>query len=230
MTKAPRAGQVKTRLSPPLTAKEAAALNICFLRDTAAAILQAGSGGQGIGCFTPADAAKEFTTILPSAFYLLAQREGEFGERLSGAIEDLLAAGFASVCLIDSDSPTVPPIVFAEAVTVLSRPNDSVVLGPSADGGYYLIGVRQRHAELFAGLDWSTERVLQQTLNRAKETGLPVHFLPTYYDVDDAVSLARLCRDLLSPQKRGRKTAAPATREFLRTLIETDRLPPIHSA
>ncbi len=220
MTKAPRAGHVKTRLCPPLTLDEAAALNICFLRDTAAMIMQAGSGGQGIGCFTPAGAEEEFATILPRAFWLLAQREGDFGERLLGAIEDLLALGFASVCLIDSDSPTVPASAFTEALTVLTQPNDCIVLGPSHDGGYYLVGVKQRHAAIFSGIDWSTDRVLQQTLSRAKEIHLPVHLLPTYYDVDDAASLARLCQDLLSPNERD-QAVAPLTREFLRRLIAT---------
>src|SRR6266446_7562914 len=114
MTKAPRAGQVKTRLTPPLTPQEAAGLNVCFLRDISAAISKAGNDTRGIGCYTPVGSEEAYHDILPASFQLIAQRNGDFGERLAGAIEDLLAVGFGSVCLINSDSPTAPASVFAE--------------------------------------------------------------------------------------------------------------------
>ena len=178
MTKVPRAGRVKTRLTPPLTPEEAAALNICFLRDTAAAIAGADEQAQGIGCYTPVGEEAAYRDIFPADFQLIAQRDGDFGVRLAGAVEDLLAVGFAAVCLIDSDSPTVPASAFAEAVNLLLQPADSIVLGPSDDGGYYLIGMKQLHREVFSGIDWSTERVLAQTKERAASAGLPVHLLP----------------------------------------------------
>src|SRR5438046_2012618 len=108
MTKAPRAGQVKTRLTPPLSPAEAAELNRCFLRDTTAAIAQAsGHIARGVAVYTPKGAEADYTDILPGNFELLLQRGGSFGERLIAAAEDLFRVGFASVCLIDSDSPTV---------------------------------------------------------------------------------------------------------------------------
>src|SRR6187401_1329042 len=85
MTKAPRAGQVKTRLTPPLTPEEAASLNICFLRDTTASISATASTGRahGIGAYTPVGSEGAFTEILPGHFELVAQRGDDFGERLT---------------------------------------------------------------------------------------------------------------------------------------------------
>src|SRR5258708_544188 len=89
MTKAPRAGQVKTRLVPPLSAEEAAQLNICFLRDTAAAIAKAcGVTARGVGVYTPIGAEAAYSDILPGDFDLLPQRGDGFGERLAFATED----------------------------------------------------------------------------------------------------------------------------------------------
>jgi rSAM/selenodomain-associated transferase 1 len=225
MTKAPRAGAVKTRLTPPLTPEEAASLNICFLRDTAAAIAQTMSerAACGIAVFTPPNANEAYADILPEAFDLVPQRGDGFGERLVCATEDLLRLGFASVCLIDSDSPTVPQSAFSQAVDFLNRSEDSVVLGPSDDGGYYLIGLKKLHRSLFEGIDWSTGRVLEQTKQRAEELGLPVNLLPTWYDVDDRATLQRLCGELLgSNGSVPSGFPAPATRRFLDELTHGD--------
>ncbi|MEY2585995.1 MAG: uncharacterized protein QOD80_2021, partial [Verrucomicrobiota bacterium] len=139
MTKAPQAGRVKTRLTPPLTPQEAACLNTCFLRDTAAAILETAKGGkaQGVGVYTPAGSEAAYTGILPEQFILVPQRGDAFGERLLAATDDLLQLGFDSLCLIDSDSPTLPKEAFSCAVEFLAGQDDCVVLGPSDDGGYY---------------------------------------------------------------------------------------------
>ena len=219
MTKAPRAGQVKTRLTPPLTPDEAAALNICFLRDTTAAITGAvqGDRARGIGVYTPVGEEHVFAEILPLHFQLVAQRGEAFGARLAHAFEDLFALGFASVCLINSDSPSVPATAYRQAVNLLAQPGDRVVLGPSDDGGYYLIGLKQLHQRLFQDIAWSTERVYQQTVARAEEIGLTVEKLPTYFDIDDRAGLRRLCGDLLDSKKPG--SGAIATREFLTAII-----------
>jgi rSAM/selenodomain-associated transferase 1 len=223
MTKAPRAGQVKTRLVPPLSPEEAAELNISFLRDTAAAIAKAcGRTARGLGVYTPVGAEAAYRDILPDNFELLPQRGDGFGERLTFAAEDLFECGFDSVCLIDSDSPTVSADVYAEAVAMLSKLGDRVVLGPSDDGGYYLIGIKQSRRELFERIDWSTERVLEQTKQRARELGLEVSSLPTGYDVDDAATLRRLCNELLS--EKSEPDLAPNTRKFLTALTTQKKL------
>ena len=241
MTKAPQAGRVKTRLVPPLTPEEAAELNKCFLRDTAAAISiacsrrpagdasktqfehacaphsEAATAACGIAVYTPIGAESAYDDILPADFSLLPQRGEKFGDRLYFAVEDLFKCGFDSVCLIDSDSPTVPVENFAESVELLSTAKDRVVLGPSDDGGYYLIGVKKPHRHLFEQIDWSTEHVLNQTMQRATEIGIEIKLLQTGYDVDDGASLRRLCNELLS--KQGDDSAAPNTRKFLASLV-----------
>ncbi len=225
MTKAPRAGTVKTRLQPPLTADEAAALNICFLRDTAAGITAAGNYARGVGIYTPLGSEADYTEILPPEFCLLPQQPGnDFGERLMHAIQDLLQVGFESCCLIDSDSPTVPAKVYRAAAALLRAGDNRIVLGPSDDGGYYLIGMRKLHHRVFEEIDWSTERVLAQTIERAREADLKLEMLPPFFDVDDRATLRRLCDDLLGvsgqrSQSTATTAAAPATKAFLEQLI-----------
>jgi len=225
MTKAPEAGRVKTRLTPPLSAEEAASLNICFLRDTAAAISRTTERGRakGVGVYTPPGSEAAYSAILPEEFILVPQRGDAFGERLTAATDDLLQLGFDSVCLINSDSPTVPSAAFAQAVEILSQPNDCVVLGPSDDGGYYLIGLKKGHRRLFEQIDWSTERVLEQTIAAAREIDIPVCLLPAWYDVDDRATLSRLCQELFGSNGRAtNRSAAPATRDFLSELLRRE--------
>lgn len=225
MTKAPQPGKVKTRLSPPLTPDEAAELNTRFLRDTAAAIELAMREGNaiGVGVYTPVGAEQAYQGILPPPFYLIAQRGDAFGERLICATEDLLNVGFESVCLIDSDSPTVPASAYAEAVSALAQPGDRIVLGPSDDGGYYLIGLKQVHRNVFEEIDWSTERVAEQTLARAAELGLEVKQLPTWYDVDDRATLRRLCDELLGSRADASSGFdAEQTRSYLARVVEQE--------
>lgn len=223
MTKAPRAGRVKTRLTPPLSPEEAASLNICFLRDTAAAISRTTECGRalGVGVYTPHGSETAYSGILPEGFILVPQRGDSFGERLTAATDDLFALGFEAVCLINSDSPSVPDAVFAQVVERLSEPNDGVVLGPSDDGGYYLIGLKKNHHRLFEQIDWSTDRVLEQTKAAAREINLAVHLLPTWYDVDDHATLSRLCQELFGSNGNAANSfTAPATRDFLFQLLE----------
>lgn len=224
MTKAPKAGKVKTRLSPPLTATEAAGLNICFLRDLAESIAKTTkqSGAQGIGIYTPQGAEALYENILPPDFFLLSQRGNDFGERLLLAAEDLFKAGFAFLCLINSDSPTVAASSFTEAVRELAKPGERIVLGPSDDGGYYLIGLKQMRRRLFEDIDWSTEHVLNQTLQRATEIGVEVHKLPTGFDVDNRGTLRRLCDELLSETQRSTSAVAPNTQEFLNEIVRRE--------
>lgn len=221
MTKVPRAGYVKTRLVPPLTPEEAAELNVCFLRDTAEAIQQAcGFSAAGVAVYTPVGFEAAYDDILPSEFQLLPQRGDGFGERLAFAAEDLFRCGFSSVCLIDSDSPTVPAEAYVQAIALLAQPNDCVVLGPSDDGGYYLIGLKKFHRRLFEQIDWSTDRVFTQTRCRAEELSLEVAKLSNGYDVDDSASLSRLCEELLGDRVPG--DLAPHTRNFLAALIKLE--------
>lgn len=221
MAKAPRAGKVKTRLQPPLTADEAAALNVCFLRDTAENLAGVAAPGDAAGliCYTPVGEESAFDGLLPPGFSLIAQRGDGFGERLQGAAEDLLSCGFGAVCLIDSDSPTVPADAYRAAVEALARPGDRVVLGPSEDGGYYLIGLKRPERRVFERITWSTASVYAETVERVREAGLELVELPRWYDVDDAATLAVLERELLLDERpefaRGDGYDAQHTRAFL---------------
>jgi hypothetical protein len=230
MTKAPRAGKVKTRLVPPLTNEEAAQLNRCFLQDTGATISACCKGFtahnpgrpsvRGIAVYTPIGAEWDYADILPADFSLVPQRGESFGERLYFAAADLFQCGFESVCLIDSDSPTISAENFINAVELLSLPGDHIVLGPCDDGGYYLIGLKRLHREVFEEVNWSTDRVLEQTKQRATEIGVDVRELPGGFDVDDRATLHRLCDELLGTNARD--GVAPQTQKFLQKLVARD--------
>jgi rSAM/selenodomain-associated transferase 1 len=221
MAKAPRPGKVKTRLSPPLTLDQTAALNIRFLRDTTENLATVPFGA-GLISYTPVGDEVLFAGLLPETFALVPQRGDKFGERLLAAAEDILAIGYGAVCLIDSDSPTVPHSAFAEAVETLHGNKADVVLGPSHDGGYYLIGLKHPHAEPFQKITWSTPSVLEETIQQCREANLKVHLLPTWYDVDDAATLAILEAELLDGKRPAFATVdgypAPHTKAMLTTL------------
>jgi hypothetical protein len=101
-----------------------------------------------------------------------------------------------SAVVLNSDSPTLPTALLMETAEALARPGDRAVLGPSSDGGYYLLGLKSAHGRLFEDIAWSTERVAEQTLDRAREIGLDVYRLPVWYDIDDIESLRRLRAEL----------------------------------
>ncbi len=199
MAKAPRTGKVKTRLAPPLTLDQSAAINICFLRDTTENIAAVAASGNaaGIVSYTPIGDEALFDSLLPANFALIPQRGDGFGERLLATAEDLLTFGYGSVCLIDSDSPTVPAAAFEQAVAELAKPADRIILGPSHDGGYYLIGLKRAHPELFANITWSTSTVFAETIAAASAANLEAVILPLWYDVDDAATLDVLTAELL---------------------------------
>jgi hypothetical protein len=199
MAKAPRPGKVKTRLSPPLTPEQAAELNTCFLGDTTANIagLAEEAACAGVISYTPVGDEYLFEGLLPQGYRLVPQRGEGFGERLLMTAQDLLACGFSSVCLIDSDSPTVPKTAFALAVDALARPGDRIVLGPSQDGGYYLIGMKRAHFEPFENITWSTASVFEETVAAIRSIGVELVTLPLWYDVDDAATLEILRAELI---------------------------------
>ncbi|HEX6718348.1 MAG TPA: TIGR04282 family arsenosugar biosynthesis glycosyltransferase [Pyrinomonadaceae bacterium] len=223
MAKAPLAGEVKTRLVPPLTAHEAASLNICFLRDMAENINSI-SEASGLVVYTPTGSESAFDGVLPREFKLLAQRGASLGERLCNATDDLLRQDYGAVCLINSDSPTLPRSILIRASESLATEGDRVVLGAAEDGGYYLIGLKHAHRNLFNDIAWSTSEVLARTRERAAEIDLPVEMLPPWYDVDDAETLNRLCEELFFESSLNGAYPAPHTRAFLDSIIKTEGL------
>jgi rSAM/selenodomain-associated transferase 1 len=223
MAKAPRAGAVKTRLIPPLTAEAATALSASFLRDVTENIALAARDAaiSGYVAYAPAGFEALFDGMLaPGTRLVLADGSGDapprvhgFGRCLLHAARGLFAAGYASVCLLNSDSPNLPTALLRQAARVLATPGERVVLGPAEDGGYYVLGMKAPHAHLFADIAWSTSDVADATRARARKIGLDVVELATWYDVDDAAALARFFRDLDSAPDGDDLTpyAAPAT-------------------
>jgi glycosyltransferase A (GT-A) superfamily protein (DUF2064 family) len=115
---------------------------------------------------------------------------------LRNAAEALFSAGFGSVCFVGADSPTLPRSYLAQMIGYVSNIEKGVVLGPSADGGYYTIGLKTFMPRLFEDIDWSTDRVFEQTMARIDESAVPRLILPEWYDVDDWVALRRLYAEL----------------------------------
>jgi uncharacterized protein len=242
IAKAPVSGAVKSRLVPPLTRDEAAALSRCFIRDVCASIESAGAmippqarvSVSGVIAYTPAGAETAFDGLAPRSFELIEQRGEGLGERLINVASDLLNAGFDSVAMMNSDSPTIPAASLADAVASLAGPGDRVTIIGADDGGYCLIGLKEAHPRVFEEIAWSTDAVFAQTLERVGELGLEIARLPSWYDVDDAAALRRLVAEMFAHEPRGERAgspsgtgsggattgfAAPATRAWLRDSI-----------
>ena len=212
--KAPLAGQVKTRLCPPLSLAEAAELARCFLVDTVERACRL-PGAQVVLAITPAGSEPLFRTLLPFPVEYLAQRGASLGEREHNVFADLLRRGATHVVLVGSDIPTLPLPHLREAFRSLEGTRCDAVFGPSGDGGYYLAGMRALHPELFENITWSTSSVMAETLAQAQRHGLDVALVPPWHDVDDKDDLARLVVELRQPDG---DTRAPRTSAFLTQL------------
>lgn len=192
MAKRPAPGHTKTRLSPPLTPEDASVLYECFLMDTIALMRQTPDVQLALAFLPPTDEAY-FRRLAPG-FDLTVQRGNDLGARLDNVLTSYLNRGYAKVAAIDSDSPTLPGAYLQQAFKALD--NADVVIGPCEDGGYYLIGLRQPAPRLLREVRMSTSSVTADTLALAEEESLCVELLPTWYDVDDGASLARLQSEL----------------------------------
>jgi rSAM/selenodomain-associated transferase 1 len=202
MAKAPRAGAVKRRLSPYLTEDGAAALAHAFLCDAIDQVREVALADPAIA-YAPADSRALFASLAPG-FRLVGQRGADLGSRMLAALSDLRGAG---VILVGSDIPTLDPAVLDRAVRLVSDPLTDLVIGPSEDGGYYLIGSRVPRRELFTDIPWSTAAVLDETVRRARALGLRLALLPPAFDIDTAADLERLETVLRAwPASRARHT------------------------
>jgi uncharacterized protein len=211
MAKAPQPGEVKTRLCPPLSLGEAAELYRCFLLDKIAQVNVLPRTSPVVS-YTPTGSRSCFEALTPPHFILLPQRGDDLGARLLSTFEQLFAQGYAQVIVIDSDTPTLPTAYLEQALRLIAAQENDVVLGPTEDGGYYLIGLRQTHCELFEQMPWSTSQVFPETRRRSAQHGLTVACTASWYDVDTPADLARL-RASLEPSRDG---YARHTRRFLR--------------
>ncbi len=188
VAKKPTPGQTKTRLCPPLTPTQAADLYECFLRDTLE-LMRKVPGVQRMIGYLPEDASDYFRQLAPD-MGLICQRGDSLGERLDHLLTETLAGGSRRAAVMDSDSPTLPAGYLSQAFERLL--DADVVLGPTRDGGYYLIGVKQPQPHLLRQVQMSTPHVLSDTLALAEAAGLAVSLLPTWYDVDTITDLEQL--------------------------------------
>ena len=194
MAREPAPGTVKTRLRPSLSDDDIAALYDGFLRDRIDQVRSL-RGAVPVIAFTPPESRTFFTELAPDCL-LLPQTGDGLSARLIGIVQRLLEMGHRAVIATDSDSPTLPTEHLQEAVERLATAAADVALGPSDDGGYYLIGVRRPYPQLFDGMPWSTPQVYGETLKRAAASGLRVVSLPAWYDVDTPAEFERLRTEL----------------------------------
>jgi rSAM/selenodomain-associated transferase 1 len=191
-----------------LTPVQAADLYDCFLRDTLDAMRKV-PGVQCVIGYLPEDALDYFRQLAPD-MGLTCQHGASLGERLDHLLTETLAGGSQRAVVMDSDSPTLPVSYISQAFDRLA--DADVVLGPTRDGGYYLIGMKQPQPQLLRQVKMSTPHVLSDTLALAASTGLTVFLLPAWYDVDTIADLHQLDSEIngLSANE-----SAVATRRWL---------------
>jgi hypothetical protein len=210
MAKAPVPGRVKTRLCPPLTEEQAASLAHGFLLDALARARTLAAAALYLA-YSPPDAEAIFQEIAGEGITCLPQEGDDLGQRMDRLSRRLLAAGHPAVAIIGTDTPTLPVSILADALDRLAGGHADLVLGPSEDGGYYLIGMRRPLPGIFADIAWGGPTVLADTRERAAGLGLKVSLLQSWFDVDTPEDLARL-RDALR--------AEPESAEQIRRCLE----------
>lgn len=193
VAKRPAPGLTKTRLTPPLTPRQASNLYEAFLRDTLKLIRRLPDVKPAIA-YLPQSARAYFRALAPG-FDLLTQQGDNLGSRLDNALQHYLRDGCSPAVIMDSDSPTLP-LEYLQAAFCTLQEGADVALGPCDDGGYYLIGLKHPAPRLLREVRMSTPTVTSETLALAAQEGLQVAMLPSWYDVDDAASLHRLADEL----------------------------------
>lgn len=207
VAKKPIPGFTKTRLCPPFTPEDAAEFYRCLMLDTLALAARLDAADHTVA-YTPANAHVYFKELVPNNFQLVPQQGAGLGERLAHALDHHFQLGYQRVVIMNSDGPTLPLECLEESFSGLDGAD--ITLGLGHDGGYYLIGMKRLHVELFRGIAWSTDQVIPQTLDICRRQGLAVHCLPEWYDVDVEADLDRLRTDLAQ-----NPSAAPCTWTFL---------------
>jgi rSAM/selenodomain-associated transferase 1 len=215
MAKAPREGKVKTRLSGALSPEEARRLYVAFLSDAFALMEDVKEERENLAlalCYTPEGEEEAFEEVEREGSLMIAQRGEDLGERLTNCFADLFALGFESIVVIGADSPTLPVEYVFDAFECFET-DDDVVIGPTEDGGYYLVGMRKLHERIFERIPWGGEGALDATIERAREAELNLVLLPEWRDVDTPEDFHRLKHEL-----EENREAAKFTRRFLKEM------------
>lgn len=211
MVKAPRPGAVKTRLTPTLPPDRAASLAAAFAQDVVAnARLVC---GRVLVAYAPADGAATLAPLLPDAALWVEQQGADLGARMDNAMAYAEAQGFAPLVVIGTDSPTLPQSYLQRAFDALVSGDADMTIGPTDDGGYYLIGTRRHIPGLFSGVTWSTPSACAQTVANAQRLGLRSLSLLPWYDIDTFDDLVRLQNEFKDDQCQ--RLRAPKTFAWL---------------
>ncbi|CAN5904652.1 TIGR04282 family arsenosugar biosynthesis glycosyltransferase [soil metagenome] len=218
--KQPVPGQVKTRLAAEFGEAFAAEAHEAMLFD----LLDAwGSdrflapGGRRVLVYDPEDAGHWFDQRVPSAFALQPQSQGDLGQRMRAFLEGEFEAGASKVVLIGSDSPTLDPSIVISAFLCMDQKD--IVLGPSTDGGYYLVGCRSPVPPIFEGMDWSTSSVFDQTLDHLQDPSRSLAVLPPWYDVDTPADWRLLAGHIRALRRSGMDPGLPRVETLLSKAI-----------
>jgi rSAM/selenodomain-associated transferase 1 len=190
----PELGKVKTRLSPPLTAEQALAVHRALVEDTLDHLGRIERPGLQRLLLLTSPLENTGDLNVPQAWESGVQSSGELGERLASMFNMGFRRGVTRLVVLGSDSPTIPPEVIVEAFDDLE--SRKVVIGPAEDGGYYLLGCSQWIPELFQGIDWGTETVLEQTMKILTAGNIPVSKLIPWYDIDRGEDLDKLRQEI----------------------------------
>ena len=211
--KNPIPGKVKTRLTPHLSPEQAASLYRAFLVDWCNALSTISTAHRVIA-YTPPEGLSALQTLIGEDPVYIPQVGASLGERLIAAARWACNQGYTKFLFVGSDSPTLPTQYVERALDLLE--SRDVVIGPSVDGGYYLIGFSKHGASLsiptiFEGIAWSTEVVFRQTLRKIQAVNARLGLLPPWYDVDTPTGLQLLRDHLLGIHLAGESSPAPQT-------------------
>lgn len=214
--KRPDPGLVKTRLAAEFGPDVAAEMHAAMLFDTLGVWSSERfltPGGRRVLVFSPSDAGPWFDARVPETFALQAQVDGDLGQRMHAFFAGEFEDGATRVVLVGSDTPTLDPTLVISAFLCLE--GRDVVLGPSTDGGYYLVGCRRSVPPIFEGIEWSTATVLAQTIERLRDTSLSLAVLPPWYDVDTPDDWRTLAGHLGAMHRSGMDPGLPRTEAFI---------------
>jgi rSAM/selenodomain-associated transferase 1 len=193
MAREPVPGNVKTRLIPSLNPNIAAELYYAFLLDKIEQVGKIQEVDHFIA-YTPSSSLPFFKKIAPTSYKLIPQIGADLGERLDNVFRHLFENKYEKVIVTDSDSPNLPLEYMISGFCDLD--NSDIVLGPCEDGGYYLVGLKDRTPVIFQDIPWSTSKVAEITIEIAKSSGKNISKLQDWYDVDTMGDLKRLKVDL----------------------------------
>ena len=202
--KRPDPGRAKTRLAAELGDVDAARVAEAMVLDLAdlwGSDRFLAAGGRRVLAFAPNDAGPWFDARVDAAWSLAPQGDGDLGARMRSFFAAEFADGASCVVLIGSDSPTLDPSIVVSAFLTLEHRD--VVVGPSCDGGFYLIGARSACPPVFDEVSWSSPDVLGQTIDRLRDTRLSLGVLPPWYDVDTPEDWRTLCGHLRALRRAG---------------------------